>query len=542
MNSPNTEIQKKFHSRIERYKDLILLLETGAYIHDLGKLSSFFIISKAKGVSAKDFHGQIIFIDMLNKDFNDIFKDQKMREFLFAPIYQILGLPQVSKGIDLGISLSHLVCAHHGCSRCLYGVMEGEMSIIPNGTCCKYRDLIEKHPLINLLKTVDHLDASNPADKGKQGTKKVLRDNIFFEPEEIPLSRLNEMRFSFYNKLLGFLHSDSGTNIELLNKFVKSIGKKYFPYTLSETRTYGNDITLLHHAESVSTYFKMYLFEYFVMDRELPSSFFDVKYKVLSVPERHKETEEILSYKLALTNLVGQSDHFSYFLFPAEKKNSQFLKFIKDAIRSADKQLILSPLNDFSPMFSDTFEGIPLSRFYEKLRALPIKSPEDIKMSEEEVIKKLKDVILFAALRKKERLLRKLKSSLRHIDNLKNGMIYNEKILIKYMRKKKEIDTLEKKLSAYPSIESIKRATGWKSSKDPEKEIYDFFNIILSPIRPPSPVEMSEFFLKEYHRLHSMKALYEEHFHRRPLTLGRIYAIFEVLVKLRVEEKSAEKF
>ena len=52
--------------RVEKYRDLILLLEIGAFIHDLGKLSSFFIISKAKSAVTRDFHGQILFIDLVS--------------------------------------------------------------------------------------------------------------------------------------------------------------------------------------------------------------------------------------------------------------------------------------------------------------------------------------------------------------------------------------------------------------------------------------------------------------------------------------------
>jgi hypothetical protein len=55
----------KLKDRAEKYRDLILLLEIGAFIHDLGKLSSFFIISKAKSAVARDFHGQILFIDIV---------------------------------------------------------------------------------------------------------------------------------------------------------------------------------------------------------------------------------------------------------------------------------------------------------------------------------------------------------------------------------------------------------------------------------------------------------------------------------------------
>jgi hypothetical protein len=56
----------KIKVKAEKYRDLILFLEIGAFIHDLGKLSSFFIISKAKSAVTRDFHGQILFIDLVS--------------------------------------------------------------------------------------------------------------------------------------------------------------------------------------------------------------------------------------------------------------------------------------------------------------------------------------------------------------------------------------------------------------------------------------------------------------------------------------------
>jgi hypothetical protein len=167
---------------------------------------------------------------------------------------------------------------------------------------------------------------------------------------------------------------------------------------------------------------------------------------------------------------------------------------------------------------------------------MKIKTPEDLGFTEKELINELKRVVFFSALKKKEALQRRLKSSLKHLENLKNGTIYNEKNLFKYYRKESEINTIRRHLNSYPTIEIIKYRTGWKSSKDAEKEVYDFFNVILSPIRPPSPIEMSNFFLKEYHKIGSFKGLYENLIIRRPLTPGRIYAFARNMVKFIYEE------
>jgi hypothetical protein len=572
----------KLKVKAEKYRDLILLLEIGAFIHDLGKLSSFFIISKAKGAVTRDFHGQILFIDLISYG-KVIPKCQApgnkklfpFMEFLFTPIYKLLNFPQIVDGIDLSISLSHFVCAHHGCSRCLYGLARNKLKdAFPTSIKeCPFKDRIDNHPLIALLKTVDHLDASNPADSGKQGFSSVMIDQFFYGEKEVLLKKLNGYRINFYRGLNNFLaenfpniknfqkiyNSPSIQNVQQckngsnfifnhqdivnLNKFVKSLGEKYFSSTLSETRRYGNDITLLDHAKSVSSCFKMYLFNYLVRDKPLPLLFFNSQFRVLTIKNNSQDVEEMFSYELAFSNLVFKTDQNSHFLVPNMRKSevqkllhSGMLKQVLAFARKRVQYVNLPGVNDFSVIFNDTLKGKPLHDAFDKLKEMKIKTPEDLGFTEKELINELKRIVFFSALKKKEALERRLKSSLKHLENLKNGTIYNEKNLFKYYRKESEINTLRRHLNSHPTIEIIKYRTGWKSSRDAEKEVYDFFNVILSPIRPPSPIEMSNFFLKEYHRLGSFKGLYENLIIRRPLTPGRIYAFTRNMVKFIYEE------
>jgi hypothetical protein len=562
--SYDSKHNKELKDRIKKYRDLILLLEIGAFIHDIGKLSSFFIISKAKSAVTRDFHGQILFIDIIagNKIPSPIIS------FLFTPIYRLLGLPQTVSGIDLSISLSHFVCAHHGCSRCLYKLARDKLggSFPTKAEDCSFKDTIDDHPFIALLKTVDHLDASNPADSGKQGILHVKMDQFFYGEKEVPLEKLNSYRTNFYRDLNNFFSKNftgfqkfslfqnpsnsnlraenTGSNfifnhqdIVNLNKFVKLLGEKYFSFTLSETRRYGNDITLLDHAKSVSSCFKMYLFNYLVRDKPLPLSFFNSQFRVLTIRNTSYDVEEMLSYELAFSNLIFRTDENSHFLVPDIRKNVIQNLLLTGAWHECvvGKRFNLSRADDFSVIFNDTLKGKPLHNAFDKLKAMKIKSPEGLGFTEKELINELKKVVFFSALKKKEALERRLKSSLRHLENLKNGTIYNEKNLFKYYRKENEINTLRRHLASFPTIEIIKYRTGWKSSRDAEKEVYDFFNTILSPIRPPSPIEMSNFFLKEYHRLGSLKGLYENFIIRRPLTAGRIYAFTRNLVKFIYE-------
>ncbi len=480
-----------------KYRDLILLAEIGAFLHDIGKLSKFFVLSKAKNMRIKDFHGQILFLDKRKLPDN-------VKKFLFSPLSVFLGKERI-KGIDLSISLSHFVCAHHGCSRCLLGAE------------CPFKDTIAYHPLIKLLKTTDHLDASNPANRGKQPANRTVRDNFFFAETEIDTKRLDDMRFAFYEELDKFLSKER--DIVSLNKFIKLLGEKYFVNALSETRKYGNDITLLDHTKAVAAYYKMYLFNYLVRNKNLPNSFFDAHFRIAKI-KYSKNAVKILSYEIACCNFVLESDEDIYFIIPPINGNSEFAKFLKDNFSAS-----IYKRDDFSPLFYGR------ESLFEKLKSLKIKLPEDIKegYTEKDAINDIKKVVLFAELRRKEQIAMKLKSYLKHLENLKKGSVYNEKNLVKYFKKGREVQALRKHLDVGITMDKIKKLYGWHTSKDGEDEIYAFFNTVLSPVRPPSPVEMSKYFLREYNKIHSFKKLYEKFIRNKPIVLGRIYALFRTL-------------
>lgn len=511
--------------KIEKYRDLILLLEAGSLIHDVGKLSSFFIISKTKGFITRDFHGQIIFIDLGYPDYKKRKISRKLERFLFTPIYELLKIPQIVNGIDLSINLSHLICAHHGCSRCLNFVYD-----------CKFRDKIDTHPIVKLLKTVDHLDASNPQDSGKQGIYKVFRDNFFFEETLVFVKALNSERKSFYKELGKLV----GLSANEFNRKLKAIIKKHFIKTLSETRRYGNDITLLDHSESVAAYYKAYLFNKLIRNVRFPDSFFECNFRIMRIEKKTKtEIEKKVSYELALANKIFESDRWQYFLIPPIKSRS-FFEFLEKYLES---RIEVSKLNDFSYIFNDTLKGNRLAPYYEKLRRFIIKTPKDISSSyvEKDIVDKVKEVIYFSILRKKESYSRKLKSYTKHLENVKNGIEHSEKNLKKYYKKEKEIVLLNKKLNAGIPVEKIKQTLGWHSSKDGERSVYDFFNLILSPIRPPSPIDMANYFLKEYNKLRSFKGVYRELIEKRPVVLGRVIAYLRAAEKLFEDEKFSGK-
>ena len=501
----------KFDSK---YRELILLSEIGAYLHDIGKLSRFFVLSKARGMNVKDFHGQILFLD------KNILPP-RLKELLFSPLSNFIGESRI-KGIDLDITLSHFICAHHGCSRCL------------KGTSCPFKDKIEKHPLIKLLKTVDHLDASNPANSGKQIPFKLYRDNIFYPETPLPVKRFDEMRKDFYFEVEEFLQRLGTKDIERLNKFVKSASQKYFENALSETRRFGNDITLLDHSNAVSSLYKAFLYAYLFWNKEIPNSFFKVRFRIMKVKDADEETSHILSDVYACCNEIVRSERNGYYLVANFKKNSKFDSFVREI---TGKETEFSKANDLSFIFSDKFFGFSPAKIKKHFDSLFIKRVSDIRdgYTEKQAIEDIKKAILFAELRRKESISVKLKSFEKHLSNLNKGSVHDPSNLPKFFKKEREVRLLRKHHKAGISVERIKEKYGWKTSKDAENEIYAYFNEVLSPVRPPSPVEMSVYLLKLYNKYGSYKKVFEEFLIKRPLVPGRVFAIFRNLKKYRLK-------
>ncbi|MGC9125418.1 MAG: hypothetical protein ACP5GW_04765, partial [Caldisericaceae bacterium] len=514
--------------KVNYFRDLILLLEVGAFFHDIGKLSSAFIASKVPSSKISDLHGQILFIDRgyLSDEGSEWKKSSRqipgnLERLLFAPINQIVDLPPVVNNVDISISLSHLVCAHHNCTRCLYPVRDTD-----GATLCPYHRVIQKNPLIFLLRTVDHLDASNPSDANKQPLDELVRDNFIFPETRIDVSTLDDAREHFYTELEQFLASRDYT-ISGLNAFVKQAASKYFVLGLSETRKFGNDITLLDHSKSVAAYYKAYLHSYFVDGKPLPESFFEAHFRILSVESCNTDVEKFLSNTLAMSNLVARTDNKSHFL----TVNTNSKRLLAEIYDRFSAKAYYGKTDDFSPLFSDTLFGTSLGDFYRVLANLHIKEPEDIKpgYTKEKALADIKKVIYFALLQRKELIQRQLASGRKHLANLEEGSNHDEKNFARFFRKKREVESLFTALGRGMSVESIKAVYGWQSSHDAAEEVYDFFNEVLSPIRPPSPVKMSKYLLKDYLRHRSFKRLYMNLLVLRPIILARVYAFFRVL-------------
>lgn len=481
-------------NKTEATKNLILLLEVGVYLHDIGKLSAHFIESKAKNNSTKDLHGQILFMDYYDRKLPDT-----LFNFLSTPIYKILNLPPIFNSLELDFSLSQIVCAHHGCSRCF------------SKDPCTFKDKIEKYKLIALLKTVDHMDASNPLDVGKQGEKNVFIDRFFNKPLKIKIDSLDSSRYKIYQKLDKVLFdctkNDGTLDIQKFRKAVFDATKVPFTHTLSETRLYGNDITLFDHSFASSTLFKAYLSCFLNFGVPFPRTFSEVNYAFIKGESVDKH---LVEEALALSNVTFTYEGSDFIPYPNLSK-----KKIKETIKDA--------IGEFE-IVKDPYDCFPEYKNY--LLSLRVKNVTNIKENYtwDKAIADIKKVIYFAILKEREKLLKKLKSSVKHLKNISKGIGKNKANGVKFMEKLNEIEHIMMHLESTPKTAEIKTYLKVENSKEIEPEIEEYFDLVTSPIRPPSPTEMSRMFLKYYRKTHSYKKVLLHFIILRPLTLGRLIA------------------
>ena len=143
---------------MENISKIVNYFEIIVFLHDIGKISSHFIMSKDPELNIKDRHAMLILEEKLPDYLN---------KFLKTPINKIF---EELNYLDNGVSPIHFICSHHGCDRCIY-----------NEDCIKY----EKNFYIKLLQISDRLDSSNPPNSKKQTFYETYLSNFFLIEKKI---------------------------------------------------------------------------------------------------------------------------------------------------------------------------------------------------------------------------------------------------------------------------------------------------------------------------------------------------------------------
>ncbi|MBC7195425.1 MAG: hypothetical protein H5U37_07195, partial [Caldisericia bacterium] len=151
----------------KKLSEFIKYLEIISFFHDIGKISSHFLLSKDKDLNIKDNHAILILEEKL---------PDNLQKFLKKPLNKTF--PEF-EGLDDGISPINFICAHHGCERCKFS----------NG-CKKF----ENNFYIKLLQISDRMDSSNPPNSGKQPFYSVFKTDFFLNVKKIDFSEIDYLR------------------------------------------------------------------------------------------------------------------------------------------------------------------------------------------------------------------------------------------------------------------------------------------------------------------------------------------------------------
>jgi len=446
---------------MENISKIVNYFEIIVFLHDIGKISSHFIMSKDPELNIKDRHAMLILEEKLPDNLN---------KFLKTPINKIF---KELNYLDNGVSPIHFICSHHGCDRCIY-----------NEDCIKY----EKNFYIKLLQISDRLDSSNPPNSKKQTFYETYLSNFFLIEKKIDYTKIDLIRKNFLDLLDSYFYNFDREGFFKLSKF-------FMDKTISETRRGANDISLFTHSKAVSSIFKAILFEYLYFNSEPPKNIFEVELKFLKTKKGYKK---IIEEKIGFGNLIFDIEDNEYYLI-SKYIDYTFLKINnikgdiveKIEIEKTDKKYLypLNPENLLSTML--------------------VKTPYDMNFNFSNLTDKTKKIINFARYNEIEDLNIKIKGIKKHIKNLKKGGKIEEIKIKKNMLKK----LMRRKYYLKRKYED-----GYNV-----KEIENFLMKSLAPIRPPSIVNFSKYLneIMEKNKFNINELTFET-FLRKPLTYSRI--------------------
>ncbi len=462
----------------DKYSEFLCLCWLGALLHDIGKLSVSFLISKERNSPIPDRHGQIIFSD----------RDRvpaPLLEFLTAPLDDLCTVPEGLRGY----SLLYFICSHHGCERC-------------GGNHCCGSTGMSSHPLTEILQSADRLESSNPPDLLKQSLLTVKRSDFFGLEYSLYPHRFSAYREKIYQGLLRIFGYDSRPNPFRMARVSKLLSS-YLSRGLSETRRRAHDINIYSHSHATAVYMKLILIDLLNTasargSRQWSTLLIEPKYRILKVPCIDERSRELI-HRLEVTKpcgalIYGAPGELFFFVGAtvSEEKISMLLDcpFLLSPPRFAGL-----PLNDddgyiyHSPQPHAHTICLDLRQCTALTRNLKVAEPEEIDphMTLEKICMGLEqtlaypDFCLLLSLRKKKRALA------RHIAHLEQGITFRadpgmKKAIETARRRMGELEQMEK---ARDSVEKKAREWGWRSRGDAAATVWNFLSKVLSPVRPP---------------------------------------------------------
>jgi len=451
-------------------------------MHDIGKLSVSFLISKERNSPVPDRHGQIVFSDI------DI-----MHPFLFkllsTPLNDLCNVPEELSGY----CLLYFICSHHGCERC-----RGDHRCSNEGMAL--------HPLTRVLQAADRLESSNPSDLLKQSLLTVKRSDFFGRESPLYPHRFRKYRERIYQDISRIFECDGWpTPVKIAR--ASAVLSKYLSRGLSETRRRAHDIDIFSHSHATAVYMKLILIDLFssgsIRRNQRWSSFLmEPQYRTLKVFCSDEGSSAII-HRLETLNPCGALIYDA----PGELLFYVGASVTKERLRRLlDCSFILSPPRFAGLPFSDA-DGfiyrsprahpqshahtacLDLRRCTALARNLTVTEPEEIDpdMTMEKIHIGLEQTLAYPDFCTILLLHKKKRSLARHISHMEQGIIHRadqglRKALATARSRMEELEHLEKACS---SVEKRAKEWGWHSKSVAASDVWSFLSKVLSPVRPP---------------------------------------------------------
>ncbi len=326
---------------------------------------------------------------------------------------------------------------------------------------------LEDHPLKKLLQAADRSDASNPSDKGKQYADNLWTVGLFGTKRKIDPYSYGQRRAKLYQRLDGALRK--ANDYRELEKFWLQIIEEETADVLSETRQHATDLVLSGHLKSAATLFSLLV--------QSPKVFMcDTK-----------NTIGNLAKLAGLRNRVIAKDKHNIALLSADERV---------CVKSG---LVLGPFDEIGRWLADAAPGVkPSPKLVAHICLLNwAKRPEEITegYTMRRLVLDLRRFVNLALLEQSRILSWRRRGLARHLANLKKAhalgklsaeveqtITVKSELLLSYDRFLKE--------NGMPN--EILSCNGWKDVEDAKQWAWDFLTLIMSPIRPTSPVDWAK--------------------------------------------------
>ncbi len=353
-------------------KEKILLVEIGAIIHDIGKLSKEFVIAHSTEEKSKEwvYHTLQIEYD------SEMADDEELKKLAI----KLLDLLMEIKIPQQNISLYDTIIWHHGEKKYYTDKKLNEYSK-PKKFKPQTVGKNPKNPITEIVNYTDSFDSSE--DRGNasesQSICKTYKSSAFGNENEVEIDILTEERKKVYRLIINYLNGYSSENIDKLlekrRKFFEEL-KISFSKTLGMTARGANDVLLWDHSYMSATFAKVSVIDYLATGNYPDPDSKKIKFKIFAVgwdyfgfinqsqkipdiigrakmiEKIKQEIRELIERDCLLGNQVYEDNNGIYFVVPYS-----FDKEIEDKIkREIFKKFNLKLKGIILPVFECTEE------------------------------------------------------------------------------------------------------------------------------------------------------------------------------------------